>query len=648
MQEYKVRAYFDDRYLINVEVDKDFFPNNEKDFALVLNREVIDLNVEKIEEKEDEFIYSLSFSEELQIGLDYKLVTYNNYSVDLKYRYIVKTPWFDQEFYYDGDDLGAVVSNGITSFKLWAPTSQDVWLNIDERMYKMKREDKGVYHLSFAGDLTGKYYHYIVEVNGSSYKIIDPYGKAQSANGQDSVVFSFSGSNITQREKCDSVLIYETSVRNYSEEKTFAGMTAQLSHLVDLGVSHVQLMPINDFFSVDDYHPDLYCNWGYDPRSYQALKMSYSTNVDDPFSVINEFKTLVDTIHDKKMRITLDVVFNHHYNASCSSFNRSVPYYYFRYDENGKLADKTYCGSEFDSKRMMCRKYFVDTLKYFVHYYDVDGFRFDLMSFLDVETMQLISRELKELKEDILLYGEGWLMDTTEKEVKLANLSNKELLKDYLFFDDGFRDLFKGSTFAIKAKGYLTGDLSLAERSLKYFTDSDSQRINYVQCHDDMTCFDKVKACCQDEDESTLKQRQKLLIGCVMLANGTSFLSEGQEFCISKNGLNNGYNADDSINNLSCHKKEEYQDVIEFTSQLASIKHRYHLGNVRYDATIRDDRLLLKIDYLKILINPTKEEYIYEFNGEKRIIFDGQKATNIVANSSIKVAPLTLVILQEM
>lgn len=647
MREYLVEAYLDDRHLITVEVDKKFFPMEKKSFSLIQKRHKIDLNIDKVEEKEDKDIYYLSFEEDINVGDDFKLVTYNNYSVDLQYRFIVKTDWFEKQFYYSEDDLGATVANSVTSFKLWAPTAKNVWLDIEDRMYKMIREDKGVYHLSFAGDLSGKIYNYLVEVNGKTFKIIDPYGKQQLANGESSVVLNYNDSGFTQREKCDSILIYETSVRDYSKEATFLAMGKDLDKLSSLGISHIQLMPINDFASVDDYHPTLYYNWGYDPRSYQSLKMSYSSDPDQPIAVIKEFKQLVKEIHDRNMRITLDMVFNHHYNALCSCFERSVPYYYFRYDENGELANKTFCGSEFDSKRKMCRKYFIDTLKYYVEYYDIDGFRFDLMSFLDVETMQEIAKELKSIREDILLYGEGWQMETSEKEVKMANLSNKQLLIDYLFFDDGFRDLFKGNTFDYKAKGFISGDISLGEKALKYFTDGDNQRINYVQCHDDMTCFDKLKFCCEDEDEATLIQRQKLLIACLLLANGVSFLSEGQEFCISKSCLNNCYNAPDEINNLANHDKDKYKEVIEFTSQLAMIKHRYHLGNVKYVSKIEEDRLKLSIDYLTIIINPVKQEFIYNFTGEKRVVFDGQMAVNKVVNDSITVPSLDVVVLQE-
>lgn len=638
--------YLDDYNTVTVEMNENFFLGQEKVFHLFKERELIPLKIENKEYKNGKIIYTLSFTGDLTIGEDYYLMTYNNYCVPLIYRYIVKTKRFNQQFYYSGDDLGAVVNKGMTSFKVWAPTAKGMWLNIDERMYKMIKEENGIFHLSFKGSLAGKQYNYLVEVNGNTYKTIDPYGKGQAANSKKSVVIDCSKNDFKEREKNDSVVIYEVSVRDYSKEGIFTSMNQNIDYLHDLGITHIQLMPVNDFAGVNDYYPDMYYNWGYDPVSYQALQASYCSDVDDPQKCVDEFKQLVSSIHQKGMKVTLDVVFNHHYNAAKSSFNSIVPYYYFRYDENGNFGEKTFCGAEFDSKQLMCRKFFIDTLLYYVKFYDIDGFRFDLMSFLDIDTMNEIADELKKVRQEILLYGEGWIMDTSEKEVQMADMSHKKQLPDYYFFDDGFRDSLKGSTFDKSAKGYCSGNVYLAENVLKYFVQAD-QRVNYVQCHDNMTCFDKLKCCCADEDEKILVLRQKLLIGCVLLSRGLSFLSAGQEFCISKNGLDNCYNINDEINNLDNHDKEKYQDVIEYTKQMIKLKRHYHLGDIDCRGYCKDNLLFINVDYLTIIINPYIDNYHYEFNGQKRVVFDGKKTVNLIFEGNYDVAGLSIVILQE-
>ncbi|MDO4377919.1 MAG: alpha-amylase family glycosyl hydrolase [Erysipelotrichia bacterium] len=647
MQEYMLYPYLDNYHTVTVEMSERFFPNQEKTFHLFKEKELIPLKIEKIATKRDKIIYTLTFEPEITIGDDYYLMTYNNYCVPLIYRYIVKTDRFNQEFYYGSDDLGAVVKNGVTSFKVWAPTAKNLWLNIEDRMYKMIKGDGGVFHLSFDGNLNGTAYNYLAEVNGRTFKTIDPYGKGQTPNSKKSVVVDYSQDDFTVRDKSDSIVIYEVSVRDYSREGTFKAMSENLAYLRDLSFTHLQLLPVNDFASVNDYFPAMYYNWGYDPVSYQALQSSYFSDIQNPLLGIAEFKQLVKSIHQNGMKVVLDVVFNHHYNAAMSSFNCLVPYYYFRYDEDGNFGEKTFCGAEFDSRQLMCQKFFTDTLVYFVKFYDIDGFRFDLMSFLDVKTMQEIARVLKNIRQDILLYGEGWMMETSDKEVPMANMAHKKQLPDYFFFDDGFRDCFKGNTFIKEAQGYISGNVDLAPKALEYFIKPANQRINYVQCHDDMTCFDKLKCCCPNEEEKLLVARQKLLIGCVLMSRGLGFLGAGQEFCISKKGLESCYNVSDEINNLSNYDKDKYRDVIDYTAQLIELKKHYHIGDVDCTGYVQDNLLFVNIDYLTIIVNPYINDYNYTFAGQKRVVFDGQKKTNGIIEKEYAVKGLSLVILQE-
>ncbi|MGN1399621.1 MAG: alpha-amylase family glycosyl hydrolase [Erysipelotrichaceae bacterium] len=645
MQKYLVNAYLDSYDTITIEMNKDFFANEQKSFQLVKDDKLIELPIIDYQSQANKDIYHLQLTASLDFAAQYSIMTYNAYLTPLIYRFVVKTAEFQQQFYYDGNDLGAIVKNGKTTFKLWAPTADKVWLVINDKMYKMNRGNKGVYSLCFDIDLTNIAYNYLVSVNGMTNLTIDPYGKCQKPNSTSSIVTDNTADNSVIRKREKDLIIYEVSVRDYSKESTFQTMSENLDYLAKLGVNVIQLLPVNDFAGVNDYFPQMYYNWGYNPVSYQSLKQSYSSNINDCTAVNRQFKQLVDNIHQNEMLITLDVVFNHHYNASDSCFEKIVPYYYFRF-ENGDYSVKGGCGAEFDSKQAMCRKYFIDTLEYFTRYYDIDGFRFDLMGFLDVETMNQIASTLKQIKPYILLYGEGWVMESAEKEVLLANHHNRELMKDYAFFDDEFRDCFKGNTFDYANKGYLTGNYQLATWAEKFFKSDRHQFINYVQCHDNMTCFDKIRLCCPDESSERQIARQKLLLAAVLFSRGISFISAGQEFCISKDKRDNCYNAPDYLNNLSNHDKTKYQDVIDYTASLIAIKKEIEL-NDEATCKIFAGLLLIKNNSYELIFNPKEEKCKYSFHDSKRVIFDGKKRADYLVNSHFEIDRLSFVILKE-
>lgn len=653
MNDYFIRAYLDDYKLITIEMDISFFGGECNRFDLIKDEVIIPLNFISKTKKNTYFEYKYSFDADIIISQPYEVMGINGYTTPLVYRYIVKTEQFNQQYYYDNDDLGAVVANGITTFKLWAPTTNNVILSINDKYFKMNRNDgSGIFSLSFSGDLSGSIYNYIVSVNGNTYTTIDPYGKASTANSKNSVVVNIEKEEVIQLEKTADPIIYEVAIRDYSEEGTFNGLIPHLDYISDLGITHIQLLPVNDFGSVNDHHKDIYYNWGYDPIQYQALEGSYCSDPTDPLLVIEEFKNLCKEIHNRKLKVILDVVFNHHYYAIRSSFNKVVPYYYFRYDENNKFCEGSFCGAELDTKLKMCRKYIVDTLIYFVRQFDVDGYRFDLMSFIDVDTMLEIENSLKNFKEDIMLFGEGWVMKTGEKQLKLANYSNSKLMENIGFFNDEFRDVIKGDSFECCATGYGTGNVWQAKKAIEVMKAKrfykPSQSINYVECHDDMTCFDKIKHCCINEDLQQLVRRQKLLISCVLLAKGVSFLHAGQEFCRSKQGLKNSYNAPDAINKINHEQKEKYQDVIKFTKDLIEIKKGYCFGlaDVRYSE--KEGTIIGKYQDLTFIINPSQQEFVYTFRGKKQVILNEEGKQDFEIEKELVVKSVTTVVLREL
>ncbi len=652
MTHYFIRAYLDKYDLIVAEVDRMFCKGQCDQFYLVNNAHVVPLNTIKKVEKSSFIEYHLAV-EDIEIGNEYYIMGANAYRTPLVYRYVVKTKEFNEEFCYDDCDLGSSVVNDITTFKVWAPTATSVDLAINDKYYRMIRKDKGVHSLSFNRDLTGTAYTYLVKVNGEIHQTLDPYGKAGLADSAASVVCKsepLAKVPMTQpRPICENI-IYEASVRDFTPEGTFSAIADNSDYLVDLGITHLQLLPVGDYASVYEKQKGLYYNWGYDPVQYMTLEGSYSSDVNDPLRVVSDFKKMVGKLHYQGIRVNLDVVFNHHYCADRSSFNQLVPYYYFRYEKDGGFAEGSGCGAEFDTQMPMCRKYFIDVLTYFVKEYDIDGFRFDLMGFIDIETMKQMTDTLSDLKPNIMMYGEGWNMKAGIASEQLAHMDNYQKFPFVGFFNDIFRDVIKGSTFDREATGYGSGNSWMVEQAIdclrsERFGDP-SRSINYVECHDDMTCYDKLKVCCKDEDEGQIVERQKLILGCIILSQGVSFIHSGQECCLSKNGLANTYNGPEEKNHLTSEMVEKNEDVIEYVRELIKFKHSYHISgseNISFESF--KGMIIYRVNDLIILINPTDDQIGYNFSGHRTILFDGSGVTYQSVENRLQVEPISIYVL---
>lgn len=643
-----ISAFLDDYDLITCTISRGFNGGKAEGFTLLSGREALFLPVEEVREEESRIVYSLSCPE-LEIGRSYQVMGPNGYTVELVYRFIVKTERFNRDFFYEGDDLGCRKEGEETVFRLWAPTSSEVVLVVDGQYHKMVRRDQGVYTQSFRGDLSGRSYHYLVKVSGEVLEATDPYGRASLANSRESVVCFPKASERVEVKRREPV-IYEVSVRDYSPEGTFESFGKNLDYLKDLGVSHVQLLPVNDFGSVNEYHPELSYNWGYDPVNYQVLEGSYSSDASRPERAVEDFGLLVRKIHEKGIKVILDVVFNHVYAVSRSSFHRTVPYYWFRY-QGERLADGTFCGNEVDSEMLMVRKYIIDTCSYYVSQFDVDGFRFDLMGFIDVETMKQLRESLIQLKPGILMYGEGWNMNSAIRSQE-ACMDNYQLFDGVGFFNDFFRDVLKGSTFDDTARGYGSGELSLADQMIEALRGrrfGDQKRtINYAECHDNLTLFDKLKDCCPQESDYQHTERQKLITTIVLLSQGISLLHGGQEFCLSKENQHNNYNTGDRLNKLTEEKKQSRQEVINYVRDVIALKNEKHIGNNRNVSFINDDGIILYgIDNLLIIINPSLQSQLYTFAGKKKLLLDRKGRCEPVVSASWTVEALSVMVLED-
>lgn len=678
-------AYLDDYDKIMVYMSKDSYDGKSNVFYLKNTAgEITKLHIQSMNAMQSKYIiYTLGFDVPIRIGEEYYVGHQHARTTVLQYAGIVKTNRFDEEFYYEGTDLGFTYTPGQTSFALWAPSAYRIKLEIKKEgevsTYEMRRTDQGVFRYTILDDLEHATYVYLIRVNGEWNESIDPYGTSSIENTKRSAIVDMK--KITNKwyplpkmtSYCDAI-IYEASVRDFTMQEdigvqhpgTYAGFVEKnektkkactgFHYLKSLGITHVQLLPVLDFGSVDEKNPMLYYNWGYDPLQYKSLEGSYSTNASDPYARMIEFSKLVEECHKHEIRVNLDVVFNHVYDMQQSSFHKVVPNYYFQMNENGEFSNGSYCGNDIDSTRKMCRKYIVDTCEFLVKTYQVDGFRFDLMGILDVDTMNEVFLRCFCIKSDIMIYGEGWDMPSFLAQDKRASIRNNAQMPNVAHFSDRFRDVVKGrtSTNEVGVKGYGTGALYLMDMMKNCLSASCTSQgmdrlfmqpinvVNYVECHDNMTSWDKIQLCCEEDREEVCIARHKMLIAMTLVAQGIPFLHSGQEFARTKHGLANTYEASDHINRIDYSRRDQYQDIVNSTKDLIQIRkeHPAFRYKTREDIAryvsfedIERSVLLYKSknenEEVIVLFNPTSETFHYECKEVYTLLYYNKKVDNI-------------------
>lgn len=594
------QAYLDDENSITIELEKSFDAYSIH-FTLEDKHSSSPLTIKKIENQEHQIVYTLSVNDPIDLTESYTVYDQDRNHSILQYRHIVQKPIFDELFNYQKRDLGASYSPQATDFKLWAPISEKVLLHLEEQIIPLQRQDRGVWHTQILGDLEGKAYYYIHKVNGKWVEVHDPYALSSDANsGHSYVIDRKKISRPIQRAasqvKPTEAVIYEMSVRDFSMQKeagfsqpgkftslsespTVHGHTFGLKYLQDLGITHIQLMPVYDFGSVDEKHPELVYNWGYDPVQYNVPEGSLSSDPHDPYSRIFELQDAIAAYHQADMSVIMDVVYNHVYEADNYAFEKIVPGYFYRLDERGIRTNGTFCGNDVASEKAMVRHYIQQSVQQWVSLYGFDGFRFDLMGILDITTMKQIAQELKNIYPNIYLYGEGWQMPTGLDSDLLAHQFNAEQLAEYGFFSDHFRDTIK-QTIAQGSRldkehatswleNVLTANVGLTGEP--HFL-APHQAINYVECHDNATVFDYFDI---QNPNISLRQRlanSRLALHIVLLAQGVPFLHSGQEFYRTKNLIDNTYNLPDDVNKLDWLRSLHYTEDIEFLKQLIAFR----------------------------------------------------------------------------
>jgi len=593
------------------------FDSLEKNNISIKNGEFL---IEILEIKENNKGLILTLKENLNIKSEC-IIIFNNIEVKAIYREIFCTINFNNK-YSTNEALGCFYTKEKTTFKLWSPAAEEVNLllykngdiEISESPRRFEMEEKnGLWSLTVSEDINGNFYTYEVKVYGKINEATDPYAKSLGVNGNRGAIINIEDTNPVNFEMDKSpyienftdAIIYEASIRDISmhpdssvvnrgkflglaeqNTKSSSNLTTALSHIIELGVTHVQLMPIFDFssLSTDEKNPIKY-NWGYDPQNFNAPEGSYSTDPYNPYTRIHELKALIQTLHSSGLCVNMDVVFNHVFNLEAENLEKIFPGYYFRIYEDGKPSNGSGCGNDAASERFMMRKFIIDSVYYWAKEYHLDGFRFDLMGLHDVTTMNSVREKLNTLNRPIMLYGEGWILNTLLKDEFKANQQNAFKMPHIGHFNDTIRNAVRGSVFIKDERGFVSGKSGLEEKIKECATgcidyantgrsifNTPDQAINYVSAHDNNTLWDKLTYSNPEADEVALKAMQKLANAIVITSQGIPFIHSGAEFCRTKYGIEDSVRSEDKINWLDWDRKVRHLDVFHYYKGLIALR----------------------------------------------------------------------------
>ena len=590
------------------------------------------------------------------------------------------SPEFAAKYTYTGNDLGNTYSKTETKMRVWAPTATAVkvvtYAKADTALAdgvetEMTADVNGTWVAKIAGDKDGLIYNYRVTVDGVTNEAVDPYVRATTINGARGVVVDLAKTNPANWKKTKpafsgktvDAVIYELHVRDFSIDASsgipaahkgkflaftnvntsFNGQKTGISAIKELGVTHVELLPFFDFASVDEASPSF--NWGYDPQNYNVPEGSYSSDPTKPTARITELKQAIQAMHDQKLRVNMDVVYNHVYNAGAFSQESIVPGYWFRTDETGSLTNGTGVGNDTASERPMVRKFIVDSVKYWATEYNLDGFRFDLMGIHDIQTVNEVTAALKAIDPTIIVIAEGWNMGTLPDDQK-ANQINIAKLNNVAMFNDQIRDGLKGSVFNATDTGWATGKISAAADVLagivgntdysaafltKWTTTAPGQSVNYVESHDNLSLADKLTASVKGVSPAGVAQLSQFASSVAFLAQGVPFLQAGQEFVRSKNGNENSYNADDATNSLKWSTKAKYVATTKYYQGLFALRAAHPAFRMSTTAQVKANLKFLKT---------TNDVIAYTLNG--KAVKDAASTIVVIHNPNPGAATVTL------
>ena len=604
---------------------------------------------------------------------------------------------------YEGSDLGLTYTPQYADIKIWSPVAQEVTLRFYKNgtpttdnsdlieTVKMTKGEKGVWSHHAEGNRAGQFY--TVQVTTSEGKTmkeaVDIYAKGVGANGLRAAVVDIKSASpkgwdadkSPDFKNATDAILYELHVRDASiaansgiknkgkfiglaEKKTnytegTQKITTGLDHIKELGVTHVHLLPSYDFFTVDESKigDPTYkrYNWGYDPLNYNVPEGSYSTNPADPSVRIREFKTMVQAMHKAGLRVVMDVVYNHTMFGEESYFHQIVPNYYHRQTADGKWSNASACGNETASDRPMMRKFMLESLVHWVNDYHIDGFRFDLMGIHDIETMNLISQKLHEIKPSIILYGEGWNAgDSPLAPEKRAVKQLASKLDHIAAFSDDMRDGLKGWVFEAKDRGFVSGRADMEETiklgivaatkhpqvvyekarwTKEPWAGEPYHCVNYAECHDNHTLWDRFLNSNPQATEEDRIRMDKLAMATVLTSQGIPFIHAGMEFLRTKNGEENSFEKPDEINQIDWARKAKYINVFNFYKDMVALRKAHPAFRMASTADIQKNLQFIEpLSFDSKVFVKTPNVVMYTLNG--KAVGDKWKRILVILNGN--------------
>ncbi|MBR1880436.1 MAG: type I pullulanase [Prevotella sp.] len=526
-----------------------------------------------------------------------------------------------------------------TVFKLFAPNNAKCTVKVGKKKVKMTKAGDCLWTATVKGDLKGQPYVF----NTGHGDTPGVFAKAVGTNGKEAYILDLATTNPVgwesdQRPVVKSpvdLIVYEMHHRDFSIARPdakypgkFLALTEPwaIKHLKDLGINAVHILPSYDYGSVDESRlNEPQYNWGYDPVNYNVPEGGYSTDPSKPEVRIREFKQMVQALHKAGIRVILDVVYNHTYNIDNSNFQKTYPDYYYRKTADGAYSNGSGCGNETASEKPMMRRFMMESVKYWINEYHIDGFRFDLMGCHDIETMNQIRQMVNTIDPTIFIYGEGWSAGACAlPNEKLGMKANIPQMPGIAAFSDEIRDALRGPFSDDTVSGWLgrlntskagqfTGDQEV--ESLKFglvgciqhpqvdmkkvnyskepWAIEPTQMMSYVSCHDDMCLVDRLKASIPRIKEDEIIRLDLLAQTAVFTSQGVPFMLSGEELLRNKKGVHNSFESPDSINQLDWQNKLRYPQVFEYYKNLIQLRKHFPHFRLGSAAEVRDKMCFL-------------------------------------------------------
>ncbi len=568
----------------------------------------------------------------------------------------VKQPKMEDECLY---------SPAKTQFAFWSNVAEQMEIHLYEaadaaefETVALTKGENDFWTASVKGDLAGKFYTVRSFQNGEwAPEAPGIFAKAVSVNGQRAAILDL---NATNPEGWDAdirpampdmtdIVVYETHLRDFTmsplsgvtNKGKFIGLTeeAPLNYLRELGITHLQILPMFDYGSIDETTLDQNrYNWGYDPVNYNAPDGGYSTDPYDPACRIREAKAMIQALHKAGIRVIMDVVYNHTYDVMGCALGRVVPKYFYRLNEDGSYANGSGCGNETASDHEMYRKFMVESVCYWAREYHIDGFRFDLMGIHDQETMRQIRAALDEIDPTILTYGEGWAaMSPAYPYDSLAMKQWTYKMPRVGAFSDDIRNALIGSPFDHE-RGFASGnpagvkDVMRGLIACPEWSGEPMQHVSYITCHDNYCLRDRIAVSAPEETEETQLRMNKLAQTAVLVSQGMSFIYGGEELYRTKQGIDNSYQSPDSINTIPWENLDKYADLHDYYQAMIAIRHAHKGFRLGSAEAVQEHVEFLDADNDQVIVYRIKE-----LEG-----IDTAKSLIVVLNGSEKAAQVEI------